>query len=132
MISRLKKKALNVWYTFSSDGDELDALAGDKIQCLVDIGNLVESHLSPVGLGQGLAGDDFQQEHELESVAEIILDVVNSSSGFAQVRIAPGCKSLPRKTNKFVKFHMTCRSRFSAYLADNLSQSNYAHTTYSH
>lgn len=89
-----------MWYTFSSDGDELDALAGDKIQRLVDIGNLVESHLSPVGLGQGLTGDDFKQKHELESVAEIILDVVNSSSGFAQVRIAPGCKSLQGKQTK--------------------------------
>ena len=47
--------------TFSSNRNELDALAGDKIQCLVDIGNLVESHLSPVGLGQSFTGDDFKQ-----------------------------------------------------------------------
>ena len=44
-----------VLITFGSDGDELDAFAGDEIQGFVDIGDLVESHFTAVGLWQRLA-----------------------------------------------------------------------------
>lgn len=49
-----------IFFTFCSDGDELDALAGDVVEGLVDVGDFVETHLSPVRLGEGLAGYDFQ------------------------------------------------------------------------
>ena len=53
--------------TFCADGDQFDSFAGNEVQSLVDVGNLVEPHLAPVGLLQGLAGDDLQQQHELET-----------------------------------------------------------------
>jgi hypothetical protein len=34
--------------TLSADGHELDALAGDEVERLVDVGNLVEPHLAAV------------------------------------------------------------------------------------
>lgn len=33
----------------------------NKVQRLVDVSDLVETHLAAVGLGQGLAGDHLQQ-----------------------------------------------------------------------
>ena len=75
--------------TFGSDGDELDAFAGNEIQGFVDIGDLVESHFTAVGLGQSLTRDDFEQQHELEPIAEVIFNVIDTGSGLAQVRVAP-------------------------------------------
>ena len=86
-------------YTFSADGDELDAFAGDEVEGFVDVGDLVEAHLAAVGLGQCLAGDDLQQQHQLQTVAEVVLDVVDARSRLAQVRVAPRCKRL-LKNNK--------------------------------
>ena len=34
--------------TFSTDGDELDALARDEVESFVDVGDLVEPHLATV------------------------------------------------------------------------------------
>ena len=80
--------------TFGADRDELDALAGNKIERFVHVGDLVEAHLAAVRLGQRLAGDHLEQEHELEAVAEILLDVLDARAGLAQVRIAPSGKCL--------------------------------------
>ena len=91
------------WITFSADGDELDAFAGDKVEGLVDVGDLVEAHLAAVGLGQRLARDHLQEQHQLQAVAEVILDVFDARSRLAQVRVAPRGKRLinPNKqTNK--------------------------------
>lgn len=40
--------------TFGSNGHELDSLAGDEIQGLVDVGDLVHSHFASLRLGQAL------------------------------------------------------------------------------
>lgn len=80
--------------TFRADRDELDALAGDVVERLVDVGDLVEAHLPPVGLRKGLAGYDLEEEHELEAVAEVVLDVIYGGARLAQVAVAPGCECL--------------------------------------
>ena len=90
----------DVIITFSSDGDELNAFTGDEIQRFVDIGDLVESHFTTVGLWQRLTRDNFKQEHELESIAEVIFNVINAGTGLAQVRVAPRGKSLLFKIKK--------------------------------
>ena len=41
--------------TFSTDGHQLHPLAGNEIQGLVDIGDLVEAHLAFVWSGQPLS-----------------------------------------------------------------------------
>ena len=66
--------------TFGTNGHKLDALAGDEVEGLVDIGDLVESHFAAVGLGQSLARDDFEQEHEFQAVPEVLLDRVDGSA----------------------------------------------------
>ena len=38
-------------FTFSADGNEFDSFAGDEVEGFVDVGDLVEPHLSPVGPG---------------------------------------------------------------------------------
>ena len=48
-------------------------------------------------LWQGLAGDDLQQEHELQPISEILLDVLDLCAGLAQVGVHPSSESL--KTN---------------------------------
>lgn len=39
------------WLTLCSDGNQLDSLAGDELQSFVDVGDLVDSHLSSLRLG---------------------------------------------------------------------------------
>ena len=57
--------------------------------CLVDVGDLVEAHLAPVGLGERLARDDLEEEHELEAVPEVLLDVLDLRPRLPQVRVHP-------------------------------------------
>ena len=90
----------NVEQTFSSNGDELDSFAGDKVQGFVDVSDFVKSHLAAVRLGQGLAGNDLEQEHELESIPEILLDVLDLCSSLAQVGVDPCGESL-ENNNKY-------------------------------
>lgn len=47
--------------TFSADGDKLDSLAGDEVESFVDVGDLVEPHLTTVWLREGLARDDLKK-----------------------------------------------------------------------
>lgn len=61
----------------------------NEVQCLVDIGDLVEAHLATVRLGQGLPGDHLQQQHQFEAIAEVLLDVFDAGAGFPQVAVAP-------------------------------------------
>ena len=72
-----------------ADRHELDALAGDEVERLVDVGDLVEAHLAPVRLGQRLAGDDLEEQHQLEAVPEVLLDVLDLGAGLAEVRVDP-------------------------------------------
>lgn len=92
MCKVLKKKP-----TFGTNGNQLDTLAGDEVEGLVDVGDLVEPHLAPVGLREGLAGDHLQQQHQLEAVAEVLLDVLDGSACLAKVRVAPCRESLESK-----------------------------------
>lgn len=63
----------------------------------------MESHLASVWLGQGLARDDLQQEHEFESVTKIIVNVLDGGTGFPQVAVAPSSESLrKREDSEFV------------------------------
>lgn len=55
---------------------------------------MVEPHLPPVRLGECLAGDDLQQQHELEAVAEVLLNVLDLGASFTEVGIAPGGEGL--------------------------------------
>lgn len=54
----------------------------------------MESHFAAVRLGQGLARDDLQQEHEFESVTKIIFNVLDGGAGFPQMAVAPGSERL--------------------------------------
>ena len=77
--------------------DELDAFVVDKVQGFVDVGDLVEAHLAAVGFGEPLAGDDLEEEHQLEAVSEVCGDVLDAGTGLSQVGVAP-CREGLRKT----------------------------------
>ena len=69
--------------------------------CLVDVGDLVETHLAPVRLGQRLARDHLQEQHELQPVPEVLLDVFDLGAGLAEMRVDPcreGLQDGERKT----------------------------------
>ena len=57
----------------------------------------MEAHLAAVGLGEGLAGDDLQQQHQLQAVAEVLLDVLDGCAGLPQVGVAPGGEGLRQR-----------------------------------
>ena len=71
------------WHTFGADGDKTHSFALDKLQRFVDVRQLVDAHLAAVRLGQLLAGDDLQQQHQLQSVAKVLLDGLDLSAGLA-------------------------------------------------
>lgn len=75
---------------------QMYTLRGNKVEGLVHVGDLVEAHLAAIGLGQRLSGDHLQQQHQLEAVAEVLLDVVDGGTGFAQMTVTPGGKCLLR------------------------------------
>ena len=80
--------------TFCANGDELDTLAGNEVECLVHIGNLVEPHLAPVRFGESFSRDDLKEEHELQPISKIFFNVLNLSASLAQMWVDPGSKSL--------------------------------------
>ena len=49
----------------------------------------MEAHLAPVWLGERLARDDLEEEHELEAVSEVLLDVLDLRPRLPQVRVHP-------------------------------------------
>ncbi len=59
----------------------------------------MEAHLAAVGFGQRLARDDLEEQHQLETVAEVVLDVLDARAGLAQVRVAPRRKRLQTHNN---------------------------------
>lgn len=77
-----------------ANGHQVYALGGNKVECLVHVGDLVEAHLAAIGFGQRLTGDHLQQQHQLEAVAEVLLDVIDGGTGFAQMTVTPGGKCL--------------------------------------
>lgn len=54
----------------------------------------VETHLASVGFWKSLTGDDLEEKHQLETVAEIIVDVLYRCSSFTQVAVTPGGEGL--------------------------------------
>lgn len=54
----------------------------------------METHFAAVRLGQCLAGNDFQQQHEFEAITEVIVNVVNGGASLAQMTVAPSCECL--------------------------------------
>lgn len=54
----------------------------------------MEAHLAAVRLWQGLARDDFEQQHQLEAIAEVLVDVLDAGAGLPQVAVAPCCEGL--------------------------------------
>lgn len=81
--------------------EEGSTFGGDEVQRFVDVSDLVEAHLAAVGLGQGLARDDFQQQHQLQAIAEVVFDVLDAGAGLPQVTVAPCCEGLQR-TKTFI------------------------------
>lgn len=93
--------SLRTWteLTFSTNGHEFDSFASNKVQSLVDVGNLVKAHLATVRLGQGLARNYLQKEHELEAIPKVLLDVLDLSASFAQMGVDPSSESLQEEKN---------------------------------
>lgn len=55
--------------TFSTDGDELNALAGDEVKSLVDVGDLVEPHLTAIWKRWTHFGQTIEMLTKLEEMA---------------------------------------------------------------
>lgn len=89
-------------HTFGTDGDKLDTLAGDEVKSLVDVGDLVEPHLASVWLLQGFSRDDLEKQHELEAIAEVLLDVLDLRSGLPQMRIHPCREGLKKNVSNII------------------------------
>lgn len=82
---------------------QMNTLRCNEIQRLVNIGNFVETHLATIGLGQCLARDDLQQQHQFEAIAEVLLDVVDGGASFAQMTVAPRGKCLGERRRWEIK-----------------------------
>jgi len=86
--------AVSVNDFFCSNGDEFDSLGGDKVEGFVDVGDFVESHFAAVWLWELLAGNDFEQQHKFEPVAEVMLNVLDLGASFAEMTVAPSREGL--------------------------------------
>lgn len=71
--------------------------------CDVVSTHFVETHLASVGFWKSLTGDDLEEKHQFQSIAEIIIDVLDCCSSFAQMAVAPGGEGLiwGKKTQQF-------------------------------
>lgn len=54
----------------------------------------METHLASVGFWKSLTGDDLEEKHQFESIAEIIIDILDCCSSFTQMAVAPGGEGL--------------------------------------
>lgn len=63
----------------------------------------MEAHLSTVWLWQGFARNDFEQEHQFETITEIIFNTFNRCSSFAQMAVAPGSEGLRKLIKTLIK-----------------------------
>lgn len=79
---------------FRTDRDQFDSFACNKIQCLIYICDLMETHFAAIRLRQRLAGNHLQQQHQLKSITKIFFDVLDLGTGLSQMRIAPGSEGL--------------------------------------
>ena len=69
--------------TLCSDGDQFYSFTGNEVQSLVDIGDLVEPHLATIRLLECFSGNDLEQQHQFEAIAEVLFNVFNLRSSFA-------------------------------------------------
>lgn len=83
----------------SANGHQMDALRCNKVQRLVHIRDFVEAHFAAIGLGQRLPRDHLQQQHQLEAIAEVLLDIVDGGACFAQMTVTPRGKCLWSETD---------------------------------
>ena len=74
---------INTKHTFSTDGNQFDSFAGNEVQSLVDIGDLVEPHLATIRLLECFSGNDLEQQHQFEAIAEVLFNVFNLRPSFA-------------------------------------------------
>ena len=81
-------------FTFCTDANQFHSFAFNKLEGFVDISNFMESHFSSVGFGELFSRNYFEEKHKLKSIAEVFFDVLDLCSGFSQMRITPGRKSL--------------------------------------
>lgn len=67
-----------------------------RISCyyLSILAYLVETHFAAVGLWQCLTRNDFKQKHEFESIAKIVLDVVDGGASLPQMAVTPSSECL--------------------------------------
>lgn len=87
----------------SANRHQVDSLRCNEVQRLVHVGNFVETHLAAIGLGQRLTRDHLQQQHQLEAIAEILLDVVDGGTSFTQMTVTPRGKCLLNRIAKNIK-----------------------------
>ena len=81
--------------TFCSNPSKLDALITDKLQGLVDVTDLMHSHLSPLLCWWDLLSrDKLQETKKSEAITKINIQLVYLYPDFTQVRIAPCSESL--------------------------------------
>lgn len=83
--------------TFGANRHQLHALRLDESERLIDVGDLVEPHLSAVGLRQLLRGDDFEEQHQLQAALEVRLDVFDLHTSLAQMGVTPSSECLRKK-----------------------------------
>ena len=67
---------------------------------------LVEAHLSTIWLWQSFARNDFEQEHQFETVAKIIFNTFNRCSSFAQMTVAPSSEGLRKLIKHFISLFL--------------------------
>jgi len=60
----------------------------------------VESHPTPIWLGQRFTGNHLQEEHQFQSITEVLFNVLNLCTDLRQVRVAPGGKRLNNNTTE--------------------------------
>lgn len=80
--------------TLSADIGQANSFGCDEAQSLVDVGDLVDSHLSSLGLFQLVARDDLQESQETSAIIEVLLDFADLHANLSQVRVHPGSEGL--------------------------------------
>jgi len=59
--------------TFSSNGNQLNALHLNEVQRFVNVGYFMKSHSALVWFRQLLASNYFKKQHKFEAISEIFL-----------------------------------------------------------
>lgn len=70
---------------------------------------LVESHFTAIWLGKSFSRNNFEQEHELESVTEIIFNTFDCCSSFTQMTVAPSSEGLSTKEKERNNYYRRCK-----------------------